>query len=149
MQMTADEMRSSDWSSDVCSSDLLGLGVGGVHAQAKPGAGRAPAKAREGAPNIIFIMTDDQAQGALSAYGNKILKTPNMARIVNEGIRFNKSFVPNSVCAASRASYLTGLYAKRYDLTSNRTEPGWYEKLGLTHSQQTPTSKDKWRGGKK
>src|SRR3546814_11946410 len=101
MQMTADEMRSSDWSSDVCSSDLLGLGVGGVHAQAKPGAGRAPAKAREGAPNIIFIMTADQAQGALSAYGNKILKTPNMDRIGNEGIRFNKRFVPTSVCARS------------------------------------------------
>src|SRR3546814_20905130 len=58
----------------------LGLGVGGVHAQAKPGAGRAPAKAREGAPNIIFIMTDDQSQDALGIYGNKILKTPNMDR---------------------------------------------------------------------
>src|SRR3546814_1823730 len=77
----------------------LGLGVGGVHAQAKPGAGRAPAKAREGAPNIIFIMTDDQSQDALGIYGNKILKTPNMDRIGNEGIRFDKGFVTTSVCA--------------------------------------------------
>src|SRR3546814_11437451 len=84
-------MRISDWSSDVCSSDL--------HAQAKPGAGRAPAKAREGAPNIIFIMTDDQSQDALGIYGNKILKTPNMDRIGNEGIRFDKGFVTTSVCA--------------------------------------------------
>src|SRR3546814_4792759 len=86
-------MRISDWSSDVCSSDL--------HAQAKPGAGRAPAKAREGAPNIIFIMTDDQSQDALGIYGNKILKTPNMGRIGNEGIRFDKGFVTTSVCARS------------------------------------------------
>src|SRR3546814_13640838 len=69
--------------------------------------------------SIIFIMTDDQAQGALSAYGNKILKTPNMDRIGNEGIRFNKSFVTTSVCAPSRASYLTGLYAHSHGVTSN------------------------------
>src|SRR3546814_4856354 len=107
-------MRISDWSSDVCSSDL--------HAQAKPGAGRAPAKAREGAPNIILIMTDDQSQDALGIYGNKILKTPNMDRIGNEGIRFNKSFVTTSVCAPSRASYLNALYAHSHDVTRNRSE---------------------------
>src|ERR1044071_6338944 len=63
------------------------------------------------APNFIFILTDDQQQGAMSAYGNKILKTPNMDRIASEGIRFNDAFVTNSLCAPSRASILTGLYS--------------------------------------
>ena len=56
------------------------------------------------APNFIFIITDDQQQAAMSAYGNKILKTPNMDRIASEGIRFTEAFVTNSLCAPSRAS---------------------------------------------
>src|SRR5688572_3595558 len=43
---------------------------------------------RSSAPNILFIMTDDQRQDAMSAYGNMILKTPSMDRIAAEGIRF-------------------------------------------------------------
>src|SRR3546814_20657417 len=82
----------------------LGLGVGGVHAQAKPGAGRAPAKAREGAPNIIFIMTDDQSQDAMGIYGNKILKKTTMDHIGNEGIRIDKGLVYHSLRAPRRAS---------------------------------------------
>src|SRR3546814_970679 len=82
-------------------------------------------------------MTDDQSQDALGIYGNKILKTPNMDRIGNEGIRFNKSFVTTSVCAPSRASYLTGLYAHSHGVTSNGEEPGWYEQMGLRHDQIT------------
>lgn len=89
------------------------------------------------APNIIFIMTDDQAQGALSIYGNTILKTPHMDRIGREGIRFQQSFVTTSVCAPSRASFLTGLYAHTHGVTSNGEEPGWYQQMGLRHDQIT------------
>ena len=61
------------------------------------------------APNFVFILTDDQQQAAMSAYGNKILKTPHMDRIGSEGVRFTEAFVTNSLCAPSRASILTGL----------------------------------------
>ena len=44
------------------------------------------------APNVLFIMTDDQRQDAMSAYGNAILRTPNMDRIGAGGIRFTESF---------------------------------------------------------
>ncbi len=98
----------------------------------------APAVApKRDAPNIIFIMTDDQAQSALSIYGNPILKTPNMDRIGKEGIQFRQSFVTTSVCAPSRASFLTGLYAHTHGVTSNGEEPGWYEQMGLRHDQIT------------
>jgi arylsulfatase A-like enzyme len=126
----------------------LGLGAGVLHAQA-PGAGDArkprstprdkpsTKKAAAGAPNILFIMTDDQAQKALGIYGNEILKTPNMDRVGNEGMRFDEAFVTNSVCAPSRASYLTGLYSHTHGVTSNGEEPGWYEQMGLRPDQVT------------
>ncbi|MFN2501525.1 MAG: sulfatase [Pyrinomonadaceae bacterium] len=83
------------------------------------------------APNIIFIMTDDQQQNAMSAYGNKILKTPNMDRIGTDGVRFTEMFVTNSLCAPSRASFMTGLYSHAHGVTTNgapnsifRNQPG-------------------------
>ncbi|WP_257348890.1 sulfatase family protein [Pseudalkalibacillus decolorationis] len=61
-------------------------------------------------PNILFIMSDDHAAHAMSCYGSKINKTPNLDRIANEGIRFNNCFCTNSICAPSRAAILTGTY---------------------------------------
>ncbi len=62
-------------------------------------------------PNILFIMTDDHAFQALSCYGSRINQTPNLDRIANEGMRFNRSFCTNSICAPSRAVLLTGKYS--------------------------------------
>jgi hypothetical protein len=70
-------------------------------------------------PNIIFVMTDDQRRDAVSLYGNTILKTPNMDRIGKEGVRFDRAFVTNSLCAPSRASYFTGLYSHAHGVTTN------------------------------
>jgi len=61
-------------------------------------------------PNIIFIMTDDHASHAISSYGSKINKTPNMDRIAKEGMLFNNCFCTNSICAPSRATILTGTH---------------------------------------
>lgn len=116
---------------------IAGASLPGAWAFARESAERPATQARKGAPNIVFIMTDDQAQHALSAYGNKILKTPNMDRIGNEGMRFEQAFVTNSVCAPSRASYLTGLYSHTHGVTSNGEEPGWYQQMGLRHDQIT------------
>src|SRR3546814_7208877 len=82
-------------------------------------------------------MTDNQSQYALGIYVNKFLKTPNMDRIGNEGFRFDKGFVTTSVCAPSRASYLTVLYAHSHGVTSNGEEPGWYDQMGLRPDQIT------------
>ncbi|MEC3905732.1 sulfatase [Tamlana sp. 2201CG12-4] len=64
-------------------------------------------------PNIVFIMADDHAYQALSAYGHPVSKlapTPNIDRIANAGIRFDNSFVTNSLCGPSRAAMLTGKF---------------------------------------
>ena len=59
-------------------------------------------------PNILFIMTDDHAAHAISAYGSVINETPNIDRIANEGARFDNVFCGNAICAPSRATILTG-----------------------------------------
>lgn len=62
-------------------------------------------------PNIIFIMSDDHAQRAISAYGDSLIHTPNIDRLAQEGVLFNNSFVANSICAPSRATMLTGKFS--------------------------------------
>ncbi len=62
-------------------------------------------------PNILFIMADDHAAHAISAYGSKINKTPNLDRLAREGMRLDNCFCVNSICAPSRACILTGKYS--------------------------------------
>ncbi len=62
-------------------------------------------------PNILFIMTDDHAAHAISAYGSVINSTPHIDRIANEGMRFSNCFCTNSICAPSRAVILSGRYS--------------------------------------
>lgn len=61
-------------------------------------------------PNILFIMTDDHASHAISAYGSRINATPHIDRIATAGTRFNNCFCTNSICTPSRATILTGTY---------------------------------------
>ena len=62
-------------------------------------------------PNIVFIMTDDHAAHAISAYGSRLNKTPNLDRLAKEGMKFENAFVTNSICTPSRAVILTGKYS--------------------------------------
>jgi len=62
-------------------------------------------------PNIIFIMSDDHASHAISAYGSRINQTPHLDRLAREGMRLNNCFAVNSICTPSRASILTGKYS--------------------------------------
>ena len=59
-------------------------------------------------PNIIFIMSDDHAYQAISAYDNRLIQTPHIDRLANEGMLFSNACVTNSICAPSRATILTG-----------------------------------------
>ena len=63
-----------------------------------------------GRPNLLFIMSDDHAAHAISAYGSRINKTPNLDRLAAGGMRFDAAFCTNSICAPSRAAILTGTY---------------------------------------
>lgn len=62
-------------------------------------------------PNIVFIMSDDHAYQAISAYSDKLIETPNIDRIAKEGMLFTNASVTNSICAPSRAVILTGKHS--------------------------------------
>ena len=67
-------------------------------------------------PNIIFIITDDQGYGDLSAHGNPILKTPHLDRLHSESARFT-DFHVSPTCAPTRAALLTGRHEFRNGIT--------------------------------
>lgn len=76
-------------------------------------------------PNILFIMSDDHAYQAISAYGYDLIETPNIDRLAKEGAIFNQSFVTNSICAPSRAVMLTGKYSHLNGKIDNRGGFDW------------------------
>lgn len=63
-------------------------------------------------PNILFLLTDDQRWDMMSCAGNPIIQTPNMDKLAEQGVLFRRNFVTTSICAVSRASFFTGLYAR-------------------------------------
>ncbi|MBO0720517.1 MAG: sulfatase-like hydrolase/transferase [Blastocatellia bacterium] len=65
-------------------------------------------------PNIIVILADDLGYGDTSAYGSKIIRTPNIDALAASGVRFTDGHVNHPVCAPSRAGLLTGRYQERF-----------------------------------
>ena len=84
-----------------------------------------------GPPNILFVLTDDQRWDTIGAAGNKFAKTPNMDHLAANGVRFTNNFVTTSICAVSRASFFTGMYARCHGIHGFRT--------GLSEEQHAVT----------
>jgi len=72
-------------------------------------------------PNIIFLLTDDQRWDTLGCMGNPIIQTPNVDRLAQQGVVFNRCFVTTSICMTNRACIFTGQYAARHGIWSFRT----------------------------
>lgn len=76
-------------------------------------------------PNIIFIMSDDHAYQAVSAYGHGLNETPHIDRLAQEGAIFTQATVTNSICAPSRAVMLTGKHSFVNGKIDNRQPFDW------------------------
>jgi uncharacterized sulfatase len=91
--------------------------------------GSAQAAARR--PNLLVIMTDDQAEWSLGCYGNKESKSPTIDKLASQGARFANAFVVTPVCSPSRATYLTGLHSTQVGIADWITAAQAKNGLGL------------------
>ncbi len=82
--------------------------------------GCSPKAQEKSPPNIIFIMSDDHAYQAISAYQDHLLRTPNIDRLAQEGMLFSNACVTNSICAPSRATILTGKHCHMHGKIDNK-----------------------------
>ena len=111
-------------------------------------------------PNIIYIMSDDHDNDAISAYNKQFIQTPNIDRLAKEGMLFNKAFVGNSICSPARATLLTGQHSHKNAVKDNRTrfdsskitmpklmqQAGYQTALtGKWHLHSYPTGFDYWK----
>ena len=131
------------------------------------------ARAADNPPNIFIAISDDQSWLHASAYGSKMVNTPNFDRVAKEGVLFTQAFCPSPGCSPSRAAFLTGLntwqiehagthasyFDPKYESFPKRlagagyfvghTGKGWgpgdYKKLGWEHNPAGP----KFGGGDK
>lgn len=120
----------------------------------------------EKAPNIIFLLTDDQRWDALGYAGNDIILTPHMDKLASEGVMFQNAFVTTPICAVSRASILSGQYSRKHGIHGFNThfsdsiyqltypmqlksagyKTGFIGKYGIGNGQDYPFEKyDYWR----
>ena len=72
--------------------------------------------------NIIFLLTDDQRWDALGAAGNSLIQTPEMDKLAQEGVMFQHAYVTTPICAVSRASLLSGQYARKHGIHGFATD---------------------------
>ncbi len=67
-------------------------------------------------PNIVFLLADDLRKDAVGFMGNSVVKTPNLDSLARKSFVFENAYVTTSLCAASRASILTGQYGARHGI---------------------------------
>jgi len=82
-------------------------------------------------PNIIFLLTDDQRDNTLGSMGHPWVKTPNLDRLVQEGIRFTNTYIAEPTCSPSRVAIFTGMHERKngigFTSSYELTEMQWEE----------------------
>lgn len=76
-------------------------------------------------PNVILILADDLGYGELGSYGQTKIKTPQLDKMADQGMRFTQFYSSSPVCAPTRASLLTGRHQGHAAIRGNSEVGGW------------------------
>ena len=78
-------------------------------------------------PNILLLLSDDQAWTDYSFLGHEIIRPPNIDKLANSGVVFRRGYVPTALCRASLMTLATGHYAHMHGVTGNDPSPAHYK----------------------
>src|SRR5262249_11470013 len=90
-------------------------------------------------PNVLMIVADDMGLSDHAFLGHPIVKTPNLDKLAREGALFPNGYVPTSLCRASLATLLTGLYAHQHKICCNDPPEGVDRAEMLPFLRDAPT----------
>jgi arylsulfatase A-like enzyme len=83
-------------------------------------------------PNLVLVVADDMRWDAMGCAGNRVIRTPHLDALAKDGVRFENAFVTTAICAASRASILTGLHERTHRYTFG-TKPVTAEHVAVSY----------------
>ena len=95
--------------------------------------------AAEPLPNVVLIISDDQAWTDYGFMGHEAIQTPNLDRLAREGVCYTRGYVPTSLCRASLMSMISGLYPHQHLVTGNDPPKGIDRRRMLEHVRRVPT----------
>ncbi|XQW86829.1 sulfatase-like hydrolase/transferase [Thalassotalea piscium] len=78
-------------------------------------------------PNIVLLFSDDAGYADFGFHGSKIMKTPNLDKLAQQGVKFEQAYVTDPTCGPSRAGLITGKYQQRFGFEENNV-PGYMSK---------------------
>lgn len=114
----------------VLTTTLL-LGLSGFHTSSNASASSVPSFAAEHAltrnarqPNIVLLFADDAGYADFGFQGSQVMRTPNLDRLAQSGMRFTQAYVSDPTCGPSRAGLMTGRYQQRFGFEENNV-PGF------------------------
>ncbi len=90
-------------------------------------------------PNVVLIISDDQAWGDFGFMGSDTIRTPHLDQLATEGLAFTRGYVPTALCRASLATLATGLYPHQHKITGNDPPRGTDRALMLAHLAEVET----------
>ena len=96
----------------------------------------SPKKGPPLGPNVLLILGDDQGWGDYGFMGHKVIQTPNLDRLANQSLCFSRGYVPSSLCRASLATIITGLWPQEHGITSN--DPPLPKGLNMAQAMKDP-----------
>jgi len=91
-------------------------------------------RSRRRKPNILFLFSDQHKASVMGCAGHPLVRTPNLDRLANEGIRFTRAYCPDGICVPSRTSMFTGLYPRTTGVIYNSDTPPYPQRLHPLHS---------------